>query len=76
MQKQDGGHAVFKVPVLCLVAEVVHAQDTSQAAAKKRGEKKRGFRNAPCTPDSPLFIYAHYCVSCYVDDCQIKKEDQ
>ena len=43
LQKQDGWHAVFEVPVFGLVAEEIHAENGSDAAAQKGRQEQRAF---------------------------------
>lgn len=60
LQDENGRHAVLKVPVFCLVAEDLHAQDGAKAS-KDEGNKKQGsFGDPPGVLLCPALVDAHH----------------
>lgn len=59
LQKQYGGHTVYKIPVSRFVPEKLHAKNTSDAAADKSYDKKYRFGDAPQMLYCFAFVNAH-----------------
>ena len=71
LSQKDGGHAVFEVPMLCLVAEMPHAHGAAQGSPQERRQKQRSLRDAPGAPDGSLLVYSHDRIAYNIDDGQI-----
>lgn len=54
LDNQNGGHAVHKFKMSCLVAEGVHPGDGTNAAANDGDDKEGGFRN----PEGTLYCFS------------------
>ena len=71
LQDQDGGHAVDKGKMPCLMPEGIHAGDGTDAAADQGNEKEGGFRNPESTLDCLSLVNAHQAEARQVDQYHI-----
>ena len=74
LKDQQKGEAEAEIPVLGLVAEGPHPQDTAQGAPQDGGEKQGLFRNAPPAPSGPTLVQLHDQKRGRVDRQQIQPQ--
>lgn len=59
LQNKDSRHAIDEIPVPCLMAEDMHADDAADASADNGNNEQSGFRNPPQIFLCLVFIQPH-----------------
>ena len=72
LQNQDSRHSDYKIPVLRLMPEHLHAGDGADASAKEGGEEQGFLGDAPFVTAGPWFVDAHQGEGDEVDKDQVK----
>ena len=71
LQGKNRGHTPHKIPVAGLMAENLHSQNCSHAAARQGSSKQGFFRDTPTALSRTALISAHHNKRCHVHYGQV-----